>query len=137
MHLKEWLINFAGYYQISPDNDYTYLPYANQTAVYDLYKSECEFRGDGTHIAKRKYFLAVWSLEPALRYIRIRKYLRFAKCDDCVDFRARRDKTRDRVTREQIKKDDTEDDQEDQSDSDSDSGSSYSPGPHSDSPGPH
>ena len=104
MHLKEWLINFAGYYQISPDNDYTYLPYANQTAVYDLYKSECAFRRDGKQIATRKYFLAVWSLEPALRYIRIRKYLRFAKCDDCVDFRARRDKTRDKVTREQIKK---------------------------------
>jgi hypothetical protein len=104
-HVKAWLVDFAGYYQISPDNDYTYLPYANKSAVYDLYKSECEFRGHVEKVAKRKYFLALWSLEPALRYIRIRKYLRFAKCDDCVDFRARRDSTRDRATREQIKKD--------------------------------
>jgi hypothetical protein len=80
MHVKMWLMDFAGYYQISPDNDYTYLPYANQTAVYDIYKSECEFRGDDAKsIAKRTYFLGLWSLEPSLRYIRIRKYLRFAK----------------------------------------------------------
>ena len=108
VHVKEWLQDFAGYYQISPDNDYTYLPYANQTAVYNLYKSECEFRGDTKAMATRKYFLSLWSLEPSLRYIRIRKYLRFAKCDDCVDFRARRDKTRDTACREQIKKEEVE-----------------------------
>ena len=103
VHIKAWLLDFAGYYQISPDNDYTYLPYANRTAVYDLYKSECEFRGI-RRIPKLRYFLSMWSVEPALRYIRIRKYLRFAKCDTCVDFRARRDSTRDRGTRDEIKK---------------------------------
>jgi hypothetical protein len=102
MQVKTWLLHFAGYYQISPDNDYTYLPYANKTAVYVLYKSEYEFRG--TDIAALPYFLALWSVEPVLQTIRIRKYLRFAKCDTCVDFRARRDKTRDNDTREQIKK---------------------------------
>ena len=104
MHVKAWLLDFARYYQISPDNDYTYLPYANRTAVFDLYKAENLFRGDVDAGAKRQYFLALWSLEPSLRYIRIRKYLRFAKCDDCVDFRARRDATREKLAREQIKK---------------------------------
>jgi hypothetical protein len=108
MHVIGWLQEFANYYQISPDNDYTYLPYANKSAVFNIYKDEWNEREGRGDCAKERYFLALWSLEPKLRHIRIRKYLRFAKCDDCVSFRARRDNTRDTKAREKIKKEEKE-----------------------------
>jgi len=101
--IEEWLEHFASFYQISPDNDYTYLPYANKHVVYAMY--EAELKEKGLVPAKETYFFSTWRLTQGLGNIRIRKWLRFATCDDCVDYRKRRDETTDDCKRDQIKRD--------------------------------
>ena len=59
MHVIGWLQEFAKYYQISPDNDYIYLPYANRSAVYKMYEDEWVFRKGRGACAKKRYFLAL------------------------------------------------------------------------------
>ena len=100
-HVTDWLLDFAQYYQISPDNDFVYLPYADRASVYDMYKTQTEM-ASGTP-ASKTYFIALWGTEVALQHIRIRRWLRFALCDDCVGFRLRRSETMDHKAREAVK----------------------------------
>jgi hypothetical protein len=103
--IEAWLSDFATYYQISPDNDYIYLPYANRATVYQLYKAEVIAVPGLPPPAKEAYFMRVWRVTVALQFVRIRKWLRFATCDYCVDYRKRREETSEHSLREAIKAD--------------------------------
>ena len=99
--IEAWLGNFASFYQISPDSDYTYLPYANKEVVYGMYEED--MKRSGMPVAKKGYYNDVWRSSDELSHIRIRKWLRFATCDLCVDYRKRRDETNDDKLRVEIK----------------------------------
>ena len=81
----DWLLDCARYYQISPDNDLVLLPYADKAVVYELFKEELKRKGLADEdIATKSYFRALWVTEVEVRHIRIRKWLRFAVCDECI-----------------------------------------------------
>jgi hypothetical protein len=94
--VRTWLLTLAAYYLISPDSQYTYIPFANKDDVFSLYEQE---RPNG---AKVVYFKATWRDDPQLDHIRIRRYLRFAKCDECTDNLEASHKTHDRAERKVI-----------------------------------
>ena len=101
--VSTWLLEAARYYQISPDNDLILLPYADKAAVHALFKEEMLRAGvDEKDVAKLSYFRSIWNVEPSLQHIRIRRWLRFAVCDECIGFRQRREETRDYKVRDEI-----------------------------------
>ena len=94
---ETWLEDLSKYYQISPDSDFVFLPMANKSAVWELFKRDMKEKGKDA--GSENYFMKTWRKSPALQNIRIRKYLRFAKCDDCVEFRLRHVDNMDREKR--------------------------------------
>jgi hypothetical protein len=99
----DWLLECARYYQISPDNDLVLLPYADKAVVYELFKEESKRKGLADEdIAKLSYFRSLWNTEVEVKHIRIRKWLRFAVCDDCIGYRQSREETRDYKVRDKI-----------------------------------
>lgn len=101
----DWLVECARYYQISPDNDLVLLPYADKAAVYGLFKEESKRAGLADEkIAKQNYFLSLWNTEVEVQHIRIRRWLRFAVCDECIGYRQSREETRDYKVRDRIVK---------------------------------
>jgi hypothetical protein len=64
--------------------------------VYELLSAE--FTAAGMTVPSQSFFLHVWRSHELCRMIKVRKYLRFAKCTMCVRFRERRNETRDPKT---------------------------------------
>ena len=94
---EAWLSDMARYYQVSPDCDLVFLPMANKSAVWDLFKRDMKEKGKNPGC--ESYFMKTWRTSSRLQHIRIRKYLRFAKCDKCVEFRSRHVDNMDREKR--------------------------------------
>lgn len=99
-----WLKELSRWACLEPDNDVYALPFARWSDVYELY---CEERQayDYPKVSKQ-YFREVRRTDARVKNIVLRKYLRFAKCDDCVEFRRLRNATRDeqeltRISREE------------------------------------
>jgi hypothetical protein len=93
MDIRTWLLVLATYYMISPDSQYTYLPFANKDDVFTLYDNESSTGASPT------YFKQTWREDVTLDLIRIRRYLRFAKCDECTTNLEDSHKTHDRAER--------------------------------------
>jgi hypothetical protein len=79
-----WIMGLSQYYQIDPASSKIFLPFYSQRVVYELYTDDVH---DADQSA-RSYFNLVW--RDNLSHILIRKWLKFAKCDICVEFRERR-----------------------------------------------
>ena len=67
------------------------MPFANRKAVYELYVADSKdeeykafFDGTDNLVASLPYFCFVWNKDARVQHIVVRKYLRFALCDVCV-----------------------------------------------------
>ena len=91
-----WLRMLGSHYMISPDTDLIYLPFPNRECVFDLYCSDmkeiCNI--DPTRRCSLTHFRKVWRENIYTKDIRIRKWMRFTKCDTCVDLRELHAKTK-------------------------------------------
>ena len=96
-----WLQDMAVYHEVSPDSDMIFLPQASRKVVYEQFKAD--MRELNKVPASKTYFLRVWRTDHSTQRIKLRKYLRFAKCSQCVEFRRLRSETPDRHLREKIK----------------------------------
>lgn len=79
-----WLTDLASYYQVDPSSEKIFLPFYSQRIVWEMYNEDPEVDAP----AKRSFFNQVW--RENVPHIVIRKWLKFAKCDQCIEFRERR-----------------------------------------------
>jgi hypothetical protein len=71
------------YYQLSPDDDNVYLPFPKRRTVHQIYADQVE----SNLLCHHGYFCKIWRQNPLISNIKLRKHLRFALCDTCVEFR--------------------------------------------------
>jgi hypothetical protein len=88
-----WLLDLAKWACIEPDTEQIALPFSSWKEVWSLYDDELPVTGL-PHVSDT-HFKRTRRTEPRLKHIVLRRYLRFAKCNACVDFRSRRNATRD------------------------------------------
>ena len=97
--VRLWLQDLAQYYLADPtDEGVMYLPFANKRVVYALYIADArdpdyaQFFRKGT--VTYQTFCRTWRTDKELkRNIRLRRWLKFSLCDDCVRFREERRRT--------------------------------------------
>jgi len=90
--IESWVLELSRYYQIQPDSALVLLPFANKQSVYEMYTLE-KAKNTPVHCS---YFFKIWRTSQKVKHIRLRKHLRFAKCDICVDLRERKSCTMDK-----------------------------------------
>jgi hypothetical protein len=78
-----FLKDLAEYYQLSPDNPMVFLPFPKRSTVHQIFMDQAA--ADAR--CHKQYFMQVWRKNPLCSHIKLRKHLRFALCDTCVDFR--------------------------------------------------
>ena len=114
--VRDWLTNYAEAHLHDPSKDTIILSIATRKAVYETYEND--FRqgvlfyfpkknqeGQLTYyLPSCSHFMRCWRTIPALKKIVLRKYLRFALCDLCIDFRERRRYATSDEERKEIKK---------------------------------
>ena len=98
-YILMWLRQLAQWACMEPDNDIYALPFGSWSDVYYLLCDE-----SAEHAPRYSYFMTVKE-DRRVSNIILRKYLRFAKCDDCVGFRQRRAETRDPKTLAKLRSD--------------------------------
>ena len=74
--------------KVSPDCDLIMLPAADKKTVWSIFNQELLERA--ISVPQLPYFCKVWRTDEHCRKLKIRKWLRFAKCTTCIDFRKRR-----------------------------------------------
>ena len=94
-----WLLALAALYQHDPTNSFIYLPFCDKKLVFKLYKEDeqdptCQHHFCTAGVAE-SYFYQTWREHPAVKHVKIRRWLKFALCDECVSFREERYETRD------------------------------------------
>ena len=86
---------------MSPDCDLIMLPAADKKAVYDMF--EVDIKAASLPVPKLTYFCKVWRTDEFCSKMKIRKWLRFAKCGDCIDYRKRRAEATSKTIKNAIK----------------------------------
>ena len=96
-----WLDEFATYHETMPDTDFIQLPYANKRVVYNFFQED-RFPLPTDEKISSSFFYKIWRKK---RYrIKLRKYLRFSKCNTCVRLRPSKENSSDKDKSEQNKK---------------------------------
>lgn len=117
MGIIRWLGFVASYYMVDPTSSLTLLPYKDRSCVYSLMEEEhrqaCH-KSDMTWLElytptgkmpSKSWFKAVWHMDSRVgRKIRLRKWIKFTKCDECVGFRERHREATTSAQRDEIKK---------------------------------
>ena len=94
--IVKWMQDLAMGFQQDPTTPgQVFLPMANREVVYDFYKDSSRdpeqasfFEHSGGKPASLSWFRAVWRTVPALsKFIKLRRWLKFSLCDDCIGFR--------------------------------------------------
>jgi len=94
--VEQWLVDLSQYYQAQPDSDVVLLPFANRTSVWQMYLLDAvESKFQTVAAVAKSYFPKCWRESGRTKNIRLRKHLRFTKCDTCVDLRERKGRTMD------------------------------------------
>lgn len=112
--VSRWLRDLAQYYLADPTEEgVVYLPFANKKVVYSLYLADsvdseyAQYFRKG--VVKYSTFCETWRTDKGLkRSIRLRKWLKFSLCDDCVRFREERRRTADPHKMDAIRKEELE-----------------------------
>ena len=81
-----------------PDDGLIILSLPSRKLVYDAYENDFKEgnllyflqKNDDYYLPSKSYFMRCWRTKKPLRSIVLRKYLSFALCDDCINFRERR-----------------------------------------------
>ena len=115
--VKHWLTNYAQAHLHDPSKGNTIILWVpSRMLVYDAYKNDFKngcllyfpkklVDGVMTHyLPSRSWFMYCWRTVPSLQGIVLRKYLRFALCDMCIDFREKRRFATTDAERKEIKK---------------------------------
>ena len=91
-----WLLELAKWACLEPDTEQTALPFSSWTQVWGMYEEErpCS----GLPRVSPSHFKRARRTEVRVKHLVLRRYLRFAKCDECVEYRRRRNATRDEET---------------------------------------
>ena len=87
---------------MSPDCDLIMLPAADKKTVWSIFNQELSERG--IKVPKLQYFCKVWRTDEHCMKLKIRKWLRFAKCTKCIDFRKRRSEAKTTTEKDVVKK---------------------------------
>ena len=88
--------------KVSPDCDLIMLPAADKKTVWSIFNQELLERA--INVPKLPYFCKVWRTDEHCRKLKIRKWLRFAKCTTCIDFRKRRSEAKTTTEKDVVKK---------------------------------
>jgi hypothetical protein len=98
-----WLLGIAAYYQMSPDSNFTFLPFPRRHDVYNLCLLDLRREeGDEEYSIDESHFMKTWREHRDTSNIKLRKHLRFAICDTCVKFRDLKDYSQDHQEKQQI-----------------------------------
>ena len=95
-----WLLALAALYQHDPTSGHIFLPFTSKKMVWEMYQEDAKSgQPDSMQyfvpgVAKRARFFMVW--HKSVKHVKLRRWLRFALCDDCVYFREQRWNTRDK-----------------------------------------
>ena len=94
-----WLVALAALYMHDPTNNFIYLPFSDKKKVYKMYIDDKDEPAHAEHFTQgavcESYFITTWRTHPDTKHIKIRRWLKFALCDKCVEFREARYDTRD------------------------------------------
>ena len=97
--IVEWLRDTADFYLHDPASEIFFMPYGSKLAVWQLYESQAKieafghfftWREDKIYVPSYNYFRHVWKTSDDLKHVKLHKYLKFSKCDLCVEFINRR-----------------------------------------------
>jgi hypothetical protein len=109
--IVSWLLSFAAFHMYDPTQDMIVLAVGTHKQVYENYQADAEISSEGRFFPRRptgeayipslSFFLKVWRTHPALKHIKIRKYLPHALCSTCVHYR---DCRQEKLTKEEKKK---------------------------------
>ena len=89
--IKQWVTDLAKYYQVDPISGDIFLPFFRKHVVWDLFVDEQKVFHP-LLLWSSKYFYHIWRTE--CRNVKVRAWLKFAKCDECVCIRKLRKETR-------------------------------------------
>lgn len=95
--VRAFLEGLAESYQQEPDQDSVTVPFHNKEAVFGIYEDEVD------DPCVSSYFMRVWRCSRELVRIKLRRWLRFALCDECIGLRERHDEARTAEEKRQIK----------------------------------
>jgi hypothetical protein len=94
LHLLEWLNEIKQLGEQQPNSSSIILPYRTRHQLYELYQSDHPHSDrDATPLCSFPYFKYVWAQQ--LPDLKLRKYLPFSKCNQCIHLREAKAKTQD------------------------------------------
>ena len=111
--VRKWLTNYAQAHLHDPAKDRRIiLSVPSRKLVYELFEQDFKdkfffyfpHKHDEYYLPSKSYFFRCWRRDPVLKNIVIRKYLRFALCDECVHYRELRRTASTEAERNEIKK---------------------------------
>jgi hypothetical protein len=95
-----WVTRLGECFQVDPTSDLVLLPFRDREQVFEMYGEDYRQAMLGSDwdwldsycptkkLCSSKYFKGVWNNEStATKRVKLRKWLKFAKCDTCVGFR--------------------------------------------------
>ncbi len=98
-NIEKWMLDMSRLYQVQPDSRFVLLPFANRTSVYEMFELD---QDSPTSTVHKSHFMMIWRTSKKLSHIKLRKFLRFAKCSTCVNLRERKSKTMDKDLLDQV-----------------------------------
>ena len=93
--VTRWLKQEARYAEAMPDQAQTHLPFPNKISTYRAFLRDMIRDGTPDLACRIDYFRRVWREGDDTKRFKVRKWIRFAKCDVCVAYRADVSKTKD------------------------------------------
>jgi hypothetical protein len=94
--VRSWILETQKRYGPSPVSDHVYAPYSNKVAIYKLFCVEFP----NSKVSKTTFF-RVWNSKEC-RFLRVRKWSPFAKCDTCTRLKSCREQATTAEAREQF-----------------------------------
>jgi hypothetical protein len=89
--ITQWIKDLADFYQADPTSNDRFLPFYRKHVVWDLFVDEqTNLHPDLSWSSK--YFYHIWRTEN--KNVKVRAWLKFAKCDECVAIRKERKATK-------------------------------------------
>lgn len=99
-----WLVREGQYSLILPDSDLTVLPWPSKKDTFYAFKEDMKERGiPDIDIPCDTHFYHVWKHNEETKHIVTRKWIPFAKCDQCCSIRERKEQTTDRLVHDQLR----------------------------------
>lgn len=99
--IKTWINDLATFYQVDPTSEDRFLPFYKKYVVWALFLDE-QAELHPRLSWSSKYFYSVWRTD--CKKVKVRAWLKFAKCDDCIKIRKLRKATKQGRSLEKVRK---------------------------------